>query len=59
MSDLVRAVTPVFLGLLGGGIAIVAIISPSLPDQRFTASLGLAGSAIAGAAGLAQSSKNQ
>ena len=57
--ELVRAFTPMFLGLMGTVIGLTALIrAEGAQDARLTAGLGLAGTAIAGAAGLAQPHKS-
>lgn len=56
MSELIRAATPVILAAIGAVIAIVALLIPDLSDAKFAAGMGLAASAVTGAAGLAQSS---
>jgi hypothetical protein len=58
MSDIIRAVTPIALGIIGGVIAVVAMLAP-MTDQRFTQALGVSGGFIAGAAGLAQAGGKQ
>lgn len=50
--EVIQALTPIVLALLGALIGCLALIVP--PDKS-TAALGLAGTAIAGAAGLAKS----
>ncbi len=56
--ELVRAFTPIFLGLMGSAIGLTALVV--LPNgDKLTAALGLAGTAIAGAAGLAQSPQSE
>ena len=59
MAELIRAATPIFLGAAGVAIALAALLAPDLSDAKFAAGLGLAASAITGAAGLAQSSERQ
>jgi hypothetical protein len=56
--ELVRAFTPVFLAAIGGAIGLAAVVCPLNENQR-SAGIGLAGTAIAGAAGLAQTTKNE
>lgn len=58
-SDLIRSLTPIVLAGVGAVIGIFAVVSPAVSDQKSTAALGLAGTAIAGAAGLAQTGKNE
>ncbi|MDZ8184165.1 MAG: hypothetical protein RMX96_04785 [Nostoc sp. ChiSLP02] len=58
--ELIRAITPMFIATIGAVIAVAVIFSPNAKDQsQMSAGFGLAGTAIAGAAGLAQSSKNE
>jgi hypothetical protein len=57
--EIIRAITPMFMASIGAIISIVVLVSPKISDTKYTAALGLAGTAIAGAAGLAQSSKNE
>jgi hypothetical protein len=58
-SDTLRALTPMLLAVIGGAIGLAAVLAPELkPDQR-SSGIGLAGTAIAGAAGLAQTSKSE
>ncbi|MBI4781630.1 MAG: hypothetical protein HY785_09900 [Oscillatoriophycideae cyanobacterium NC_groundwater_1537_Pr4_S-0.65um_50_18] len=52
-ADLVRAITPIVLAGSGTLIGIFAIVQ-NLDPTRTTAAMGLAGTALAGAAGLAQ-----
>lgn len=57
--EVIRAFTPLFLAAIGGAIGLAVIFAPKLePDQR-ASGIGLAGTAIAGAAGLAQTTKNE
>lgn len=57
--ELVRAFTPIVLGLMGTVIGLTALMtSDKGPEAKLTAGLGLAGTAIAGAAGLAQPHKS-
>jgi hypothetical protein len=56
--ELVRACTPVFLATIGGVIGLAAVLCP-LSDGQRSSGMGLAGTAIAGAAGLAQNTKNE
>jgi hypothetical protein len=58
--EVIRAITPMYMITIGAVIAVIAIVSPNAKDgAQFSAGLGLAGTAIAGAAGLAQGSKNE
>lgn len=52
--EVIEALTPIFLALIGGLIGMVVLVAEADP-----AGLGLASTAIAGAAGLAQPYKNQ
>ncbi|MBW4478645.1 MAG: hypothetical protein KME54_17735 [Tolypothrix brevis GSE-NOS-MK-07-07A] len=56
--DLIQASTPLLLGIIGGIIGIIVIFS-DLSETKTAAGLGLAGTAIAGASGLAQSAKKE
>jgi hypothetical protein len=58
IPEVLRASTPLFLAGIGGAIAVAVVFSPGLSDVKMTAALGLAGTAIAGAAGLAQPGGN-
>ena len=55
--DYIRAITPLIMTFVGCVIGGMVIISPNnnLEDSQRTAGMGLAGTAITGAAGLAQS----
>ncbi|MFN6560073.1 MAG: hypothetical protein RMY28_009715 [Nostoc sp. ChiSLP01] len=55
--ELIQAATPLILGLVGGIIGIFVMVSPRLSDAKAAAGFGLAGTAIAGASGLAQSTR--
>ncbi|WP_414565070.1 MULTISPECIES: hypothetical protein [unclassified Anabaena] len=57
--DLIRAITPLFLASIGAFIGAAVLFSPKISDAKWSAGLGLASTAIAGAAGLAQTSKNE
>ncbi|MGQ4646580.1 hypothetical protein [Lyngbya aestuarii] len=58
--ELIRAFTPLFLGTMGTLIGMTALLTAQdHQDTRLTAALGLAGTAIAGAAGLAQSHQSE
>lgn len=57
--EVIRAITPMFIATMGTVIAVAVLVSPKISDAKWSAGLGLAGTAIAGAAGLAQSSKNE
>ena len=55
--ELIRALTPIFLAITGGIIGVSALFS-DISDSKLNAAMGLAGTSVAGAAGLAQSNKN-
>lgn len=57
--ETIRALTPIFLATIGGVIGIAALVAPGINEAKWTAGFGLAGTAIAGAAGLAQSTKSE
>ncbi|BAY24542.1 hypothetical protein NIES2100_43370 [Calothrix sp. NIES-2100] len=57
--ELIRAITPLFMAGIGAIIGVAVLVSPKITDAKWSAGLGLAGTAIAGAAGLAQSSKSE
>lgn len=58
-AEVIRALTPLFIAGIGGLIAIFVLFLASGKDDtaKFAAGLGLAGTAITGAAGLAQPGK--
>ena len=51
---LIQSLTPIFLGGVGCVIGITVLITPGLTDAKWSAGFGLAGGAIAAAAGLAR-----
>jgi hypothetical protein len=59
--ELIRSLTPIFIASIGGIIGMTVLIAlPSQEDSaKWASAMGLAGSAIAGAAGLAQSGKSE
>ncbi|MFN6486559.1 MULTISPECIES: hypothetical protein [unclassified Nostoc] len=57
--EIIRAITPMFMATIGAVIGVAVLVSPKINDAKWSAGLGLAGTAIAGAAGLAQNSKNE
>ncbi len=59
IPEIIEALTPLFLATIGGVIGIVALVQPEVDDTKMTAGLGLAGTAIAGTAGLARTGKNE
>ena len=56
-TEIIRALTPICLALIGGLIGIFALISPEVKSERLSSAMGLAGTAIAGGSGIAQSGK--
>ena len=58
ISELIDSLTPMFIALIGGIIGVTVFVTDSEDDAKWSAGLGLAGTAIAGAAGLAQSTKS-
>ena len=57
--EMIRALTPILLTTAGAAIGIVALVSSGDNDTKLTSAMGLAGTAIAGASGLAQSTKGE
>lgn len=57
--EFIRAVTPIFLASIGAVIGVAVVVSPNSNEAKSSAGLGLAGTAIAGAAGLAQTGKTE
>lgn len=53
--EIIRAATPLILASIGCVIGGMVIFNPNLTDARWSSGMGLAGTAITGAAGLAQS----
>ncbi|MEW6498562.1 MAG: hypothetical protein AB1589_39600 [Cyanobacteriota bacterium] len=53
-SETIQSITPLFLGVIAGAIAIAAIFAPDMTDVSRAAAFGFANAAIAGASGLAQ-----
>jgi hypothetical protein len=65
-TETIRALMPIVLTATGGVIALVLIISSiaspngaNLDDAKWASSMSLAGAAIGGGAGLAQSNKGE
>lgn len=50
--EILRSITPLFLAAVGGVIGLCVLL-PQIDQTKATAALGLASTAIAGAAGLA------
>jgi hypothetical protein len=53
--ELINSLTPIFIATIGGIIGVTVLVTNSGSDAKWSAGMGLAGTAIAGAAGLAQS----
>lgn len=53
-TELISSLMPAFLSLLGVGFGAIALFAPNIPDNVRVNAIGVAGTAIAGAAGLAQ-----
>ncbi|WP_019503837.1 hypothetical protein [Pleurocapsa sp. PCC 7319] len=59
LPEVIEAITPLFLATIGAVIGVVVLIQPEINETRATAGLGLAGTAIAGAAGLARTGRSE
>ena len=59
IPEVIEAITPLVLATIGAVIGIVVLIQPGINDTRATAGFGLAGTAIAGSAGLARTSRSE
>jgi hypothetical protein len=59
--ELINALTPIFIATIGGIIGVTVLVTSSGKEDsaKWASAMGLAGTAIAGAAGLAQSGKGQ
>ena len=55
--ELINSLTPIFIATIGGIIGVTVVLKA--PPQDWASGMGLAGTAIAGASGLAQSSKRE
>lgn len=58
-TELIRTITPLWFSIVGGAIAIIAIITPGVSNERFNLIMGMSSAAITGAAGIAQSPKSE
>ncbi len=56
--EFIYSITPIFISTIGGIIGVTVLVTDS-DDAKWSSGIGLAGTAIAGAAGLAQSNKNE
>ena len=59
IPEIIESLTPLILATVGAVIAIVVLFQPSISETRATAGFGLAGTAIAGAAGLARTGNSE
>ena len=59
IPEIIESLTPLILATIGAVIAIVILFQPSISETRATAGFGLAGTAIAGAAGLARTGSSE
>ena len=57
-AQLINSLTPIFIATIGGIIGVTVLLTDS-NDAKWSSGMGLAGTAIAGASGLAQSSKTE
>lgn len=57
--EVIRAFTPIFFGIIGGLVGVAVLVAPNVSDAKWAAGMGLAGTAIAAAAGLAQTTKSE
>lgn len=58
VPEVIEAITPLFLATVGAIIGFTVIVA-DISETKATAGLGLAGTAIAGAAGLARSGRGE
>ena len=56
--EFIYSITPIFIATIGGIIGVTVLVTDS-DDAKWSSGMGLAGTAIAGAAGLAQSSRSE
>ena len=65
VTQIIQALTPISLAIVGGAIGLAVIFSPNLNtkgednDAKWAAAFGFSGTAISGAAGLAQSARSK
>jgi drug/metabolite transporter (DMT)-like permease len=57
--ELINSLTPIFIATIGGIIGVAVLFDEQASDAKWSSAMGLAGTAIAGAAGLAQSGKSE
>lgn len=58
-SEIINSCMPGFLALLGVAFGACALFAPDITDGVRSGALGVAGAAIAGAAGLAQPERSK
>jgi hypothetical protein len=58
-SELISSLTPIFIATIGGIIGVTVLVTNSDKNGPFLTEMGLAGTAIAGIAVLAQSDKSE
>ena len=56
--EFIDSLTPILIAMIGGIIGVTVLVTDG-DDAKWSSGMGLAGTAIAGAAGLAQSSKSE
>ena len=59
LPEVIEAISPLFLATIGAVIGVAIIIKPPADSTIATAGMGLAGTAIAGAAGLARTGRSE
>ncbi|NJO43596.1 MAG: hypothetical protein HC769_04805 [Cyanobacteria bacterium CRU_2_1] len=57
--EIIRAVTPIIIAVSGALIGFVVVVNETVTGEKATAAFGLSGTALAGAAGLAQSVRGE
>ena len=55
--EVIRAITPIVIAISGSAIGLCVVMNQNVTGEKATGAFGLAGTALAGAAGLAQSVK--
>ena len=53
MAETLKSITPIVLAIVGGAIAICALVNPNVTSEKFAAAMGTVATFAAGAAGLA------
>ncbi len=63
IAEIIQALTPIFLAVIGGAVGQAILFSPHTTGEgneaKWAAGFGFAGTAISGAAGLAQSTRSK